>query len=451
MSCSTVEIEHFSHPKHPLVLKEDDVIGADAKCCLCNKPVIGSPTNEIEENGIVDDEPDLVQFPLPGKESLFDLIITQCSKLRVEFQGEGGNNANTSMIANDPHIIEKHWSHQEHPLELHQLTVSVNNNNDNDDNDDGGGDDRRVLICDGSDNPGTPLVTMLLTEQNYHQWSRSVSIALSAKLKLGFIDGSVSKPTDNNIQIAMWNRCNDMVVSWLSNSISTEIRNSVAYLSTAQQIWEDLATRFSQSNMPRTFQFRKDLSSLQQGNLSVTSYLTKFKTLVAEIDNLAPIPKCTCKVIHHEGHKEHSLTSQRQALFKNEIEENGIVDDEPDLVQFPLPGKESLFDLIITQCSKLRVEFQGEGGNNANTSMIANDPHIIEKHWSHQEHPLELHQLTVSVNNNNDNDDNDDGGGDDRRVLICDGCVQPITLFDPCYYACIQYDMVTWFVGTGGS
>ncbi|KAL8111412.1 hypothetical protein AgCh_019220 [Apium graveolens] len=516
MSCSTVEIEHFSHPKHPLVLKEDDVIGADAKCCLCNKPVIGSPTNEIEENGIVDDEPDLVQFPLPGKESLFDLIITQCSKLRVEFQGEGGNNANTSMIANDPHIIEKHWSHQEHPLELHQLTVSVNNNNDNDDNDDGGGDDRRVLICDGSDNPGTPLVTMLLTEQNYHQWSRSVSIALSAKLKLGFIDGSVSKPTDNNIQIAMWNRCNDMVVSWLSNSISTEIRNSVAYLSTAQQIWEDLATRFSQSNMPRTFQFRKDLSSLQQGNLSVTSYLTKFKTLVAEIDNLAPIPKCTCKVIHHEGHKEHSLTSQRQALFKcdacweedkdysyvcytcdfwihekcassppiipaptyhhhpltlifsipvmhryfgrlcaicnkrvqslcwsyychkctffvhiqcskstislgNEIEEEGIVDDEPELVQFPLPSEESLFDLIITQCSKLRVEFQGEGGNSANIPLIANDPHIIKKHWSHPDHPLELHQLTISVNDNNDDDDDDDV---DRRVLICDGVPQ---------------------------
>ncbi|XP_074347404.1 uncharacterized protein LOC141686256 [Apium graveolens] len=159
-------------------------------------------------------------------------------------------------------------------------TVSINTNH--------------PYFLQSSDNPGTPLVTMLLTEQNYHQWSRSVSIALSAKLKLGFIDGSVSKPTDNNIQIAMWNRWNDMVVSWLLNSISTEKRNSVAYLSTAQQIWEDLATRFSQSNMPRTFQFCKELSSLQQGNLSVTSYFTKFKTLVAEIDNLAPIPKCTC-------------------------------------------------------------------------------------------------------------------------------------------------------------
>lgn len=39
-------------------------------------------------------------------------------------------------------------------------------------------------FLNNSDNPGTPLVTQLLTEHNYHQWSRAVSIALSAKLKL---------------------------------------------------------------------------------------------------------------------------------------------------------------------------------------------------------------------------------------------------------------------------
>lgn len=40
-----------------------------------------------------------------------------------------------------------------------------------------------------SDHPGLALFTEVLTEQNYHHWSRSVRIALSAKLKLGFIDG----------------------------------------------------------------------------------------------------------------------------------------------------------------------------------------------------------------------------------------------------------------------
>ncbi|XP_074367096.1 uncharacterized protein LOC141707685 isoform X3 [Apium graveolens] len=36
-----------------------------------------------------------------------------------------------------------------------------------------------------SDNPCIPLVTQMLTDQNYSQWSRSASIALSAKMKLG--------------------------------------------------------------------------------------------------------------------------------------------------------------------------------------------------------------------------------------------------------------------------
>lgn len=145
-----------------------------------------------------------------------------------------------------------------------------------------------------SDNPGIPLITQLLTEQNYYHWTRSVSIALSAKMKLGMIDGSLPKPLPTSINFALWSRCNDMVLSWLLNSMSLEIRNSVAYFSTAKEIWDDLAVRFSQSNMPRVFHLRKELSSLTQGTMSITAYFTKFRTLIAEIDTLNPMPKCIC-------------------------------------------------------------------------------------------------------------------------------------------------------------
>lgn len=145
-----------------------------------------------------------------------------------------------------------------------------------------------------SDNPGIPLVTQLLTEQNYYQWSRAVFIALSAKMKLGMVDGTLPKPLVTSVHYAVWSRCNDMVLSWLLNSMSVEIRNSVAYFSTAKEIWDDLAFHFSQTNMPRVFQLRKELSSLTQGTLTITAYFTKFRTLIAEIDNLNPIPKCSC-------------------------------------------------------------------------------------------------------------------------------------------------------------
>lgn len=56
-----------------------------------------------------------------------------------------------------------------------------------------------------SDNPGFPLVTQVLTAQNYQQWSRSVKLALSAKNKLGLIDGTVSKPAKSSPMFSMWN------------------------------------------------------------------------------------------------------------------------------------------------------------------------------------------------------------------------------------------------------
>lgn len=45
-----------------------------------------------------------------------------------------------------------------------------------------------------SDNPNMPLVCQPLNEENYNTWSRSVLVALDAKTKIGFIDGSISKP-----------------------------------------------------------------------------------------------------------------------------------------------------------------------------------------------------------------------------------------------------------------
>ncbi|KAM1299025.1 hypothetical protein ACFX2F_025764 [Malus domestica] len=48
------------------------------------------------------------------------------------------------------------------------------------------------------DNPGMHLVSTLLTGNNYSTWSHSMCIALSAKNKFGFVDGSVKQPSDKN-------------------------------------------------------------------------------------------------------------------------------------------------------------------------------------------------------------------------------------------------------------
>jgi len=79
-------------------------------------------------------------------------------------------------------------------------------------------------------------------------------IALTAKNKLGYVDGSIVKLAPIASTYLPWIRCNTMVLSWILNSISKDIAASVIYLNTAQEIWLNLKERFSQKNGPRIYQ-----------------------------------------------------------------------------------------------------------------------------------------------------------------------------------------------------
>ena len=57
-----------------------------------------------------------------------------------------------------------------------------------------------------------------------------MQIALSVKNKLGFIDGSIQKPEGNDLNLLQsWTRNNNMVISWILNSVSKEISASVLF------------------------------------------------------------------------------------------------------------------------------------------------------------------------------------------------------------------------------
>jgi hypothetical protein len=78
-------------------------------------------------------------------------------------------------------------------------------------------------------------------------------IALSAKNKVCFVDGSLPKPSNLESYFNALVRCNDLVVSWILNSISKEIYNTVIYITSAKDMWQDLKNRYTQKNGPRVF------------------------------------------------------------------------------------------------------------------------------------------------------------------------------------------------------
>ncbi|XP_012832649.1 PREDICTED: uncharacterized protein LOC105953524 [Erythranthe guttata] len=140
-----------------------------------------------------------------------------------------------------------------------------------------------------SDHPGIILMSRVLEEDNYGTWSRAMRISLSAKNKIEFITGSIKPPSPTDDDFPSWQRCNDMVISWLLNFIHPSIASSAIYAETTAEIWADLQERFSQGNDSRIFQIRQD--SIQQ---SISIYYTKLKALWDELSSYHESVYCTC-------------------------------------------------------------------------------------------------------------------------------------------------------------
>lgn len=146
----------------------------------------------------------------------------------------------------------------------------------------------------GSDSSGTILVTHVLDSTNYYAWARSMKRALRIKNKLGFIDGSLTEPDPSSFLIEHWLRCNDLVIAWLQNTMSMEVKSCTLYVESARELWLDLEHRLAQQNAPRVYEVKQAISSLMQNQDDVSVYFSKYKTLLDELMNYESIPNCTC-------------------------------------------------------------------------------------------------------------------------------------------------------------
>ncbi|KAH0651014.1 hypothetical protein KY284_030926 [Solanum tuberosum] len=136
-----------------------------------------------------------------------------------------------------------------------------------------------VLYLHPSDSPGAPIVPVIFDGIGYRSWRRGIIRSLLVKNKLGFINGDAKKPLSTDPDYKQWERCDNMVTSWILNSLNKEIVDSVAYVDSALELWTDLKDRYDQTNGAKLYQIQKEISDLIQGVLDVTTYYTKMKKL----------------------------------------------------------------------------------------------------------------------------------------------------------------------------
>ncbi|KAL0374379.1 UNVERIFIED_CONTAM: Retrovirus-related Pol polyprotein from transposon RE2 [Sesamum radiatum] len=154
--------------------------------------------------------------------------------------------------------------------------------------------DSDALRLQNTDHPGMGLVSVPLDGTNYLSWSRAVRVALGAKQKLSFIHGNSQKPATGSEELEQWQRTDYMVISWLLNSVSKEIGEAFIYAPSARDLWVDLKDRFGESNGPFLYQIQREISSVSQGDQTISIYFTRLKKLWDELACLNPLPTCSC-------------------------------------------------------------------------------------------------------------------------------------------------------------
>ncbi|GAU49830.1 hypothetical protein TSUD_293850 [Trifolium subterraneum] len=202
-----------------------------------------------------------------------------------------------------------------------------------------------------SDGPSSVKVTPLLTGSNYHSWSRSMRRALGGKLKLEFVDGTIPVPADQfDPSFRAWNRCNMLVHSWIMNSVSESIAQSIVFMENAIDVWNDLKERFSQADLIRIAELQQELHALQQDSRSVTEFYSDLKLIWEELEIYLPMPNCSCRnrctcEAMRSARANHALLYIIR--FLTGLNEHFAVVKSQILLMDPLPPMNKVFSLVL--------------------------------------------------------------------------------------------------------
>ncbi|GJX17903.1 ribonuclease H-like domain-containing protein [Tanacetum coccineum] len=156
-----------------------------------------------------------------------------------------------------------------------------------------------LLHVQNSDNSSYVIIPFkLLGTENYRIWSSVVKLALQARNKYGFADGTCLKESyaTSDVLFAQWDRCNAMFLTWIMNVLNEtydKVDGSVVY------------------------NLLQKINSVKQGGSSVADYYNRLNSLWREFDALTKLLKCTCEVkCSCDASKELGLHQQLMKLMQ---------------------------------------------------------------------------------------------------------------------------------------
>ncbi|XP_049357136.1 uncharacterized protein LOC125821815 [Solanum verrucosum] len=186
-------------------------------------------------------------------------------------------------------------------------------------------------------------------------------IALTAKNKSGFIDGSTKEP-----------------------EVGTDLhRSCVIYYSTAKDIWEELEDKFGQSSGPQLFQLQKELSDLVQGSSDIAGYYTKIKRLWDELDTLDTFSFCPCDCTC--GAKKKNIKAkqdERLVQFLMGLNDSYCAPIGNIQMISPLPSISNSYALLIQEEKQREVHNTPKFPGESSSFVVANQANVGPRSFS---------------------------------------------------------------------
>jgi len=102
-----------------------------------------------------------------------------------------------------------------------------------------------------SDNLGNVITLVQLCGENYEEWMQTVKVSLRARRKWGFLDGTHKIPDEDAPEMEYWWTVQSILVSWILNTIESNLRSTITYAENAKDLWEDINEHFSVVNGSR--------------------------------------------------------------------------------------------------------------------------------------------------------------------------------------------------------
>ncbi|XP_070056749.1 uncharacterized protein [Nicotiana tomentosiformis] len=258
---------------------------------------------------------------------------------------------------------------------------------------------------------GTMLVFVPFAGTRFGDWKERMIISMSTKNKVQLIDGFIIQPTTNSPLDSHWQRCNNMVKAWITNSLSKDIAKIILYYKTAREAWNNLVERYGVANIFQYYSLQQSISSTSERSSDIATYYTKLKEYWDKIYIISLERPCTCSAMHEFSE------AQKLIQFISGLNKTYSTIKSNILMMSLVPSVEKAYSILIRDEKQREINSGSQPFSSDSTSFIANS-----NSNSSPNQPNTIKNFTQRLNFE-----------PRRSTLSCKYCKKPGHIVDKCY------------------